>query len=187
MSKYCGKADLCDSIMIDLDSGTSWDTIVKSYHLSKHNRDGTVTEIPISCKEDFIQYYPYIIISGAWSKENGSHLMLSSESYVDFENRERIKIYIEMFKRDFDKRKRRCKREHKEFDLYEYATEWVNDTSKHWGKLDAACVDAITQAIDNNFELDKIKYGYTNMAKYYRNLLRQEMLDNGLDPEKYGY
>lgn len=192
MSRFSGKCDFADTISIDLDCGMSKENILKSYKIEIYDNNGYKKELHSHKFEDLIPYYPHIVCVGSWSRENGRYVLLSSESYVTSENRNICQMYIQTFHRAAEKEKRRQKRQgtyidrKHPFNYRLYFKQWLCEQNQI-RKIDDAYVNAIDQAIDNQWKLDRIIYKYSDTALYFRDQLRQEMLKNNINPANFGY
>lgn len=119
MSVYSSKCDLYDSlVMIRCNSGTEEEinkeiesTDFYIYHGNKRHR------LDIHTYKDLVPYFPYIVAVGCYSNTNDRQtIVLSSESYVDREEKERLGWIL----RDAQKEYRRCKRKKIAFDNVEW-------------------------------------------------------------------
>ena len=125
MSLFSGKCDCWDSfIMIHCD-GYDEEQINKEiertdfyiYHGGKNHR------LDIHILKDLVPYFPYIVASGYFNRDdNRQSIHLSSESWVDHEEKEHLGWIL----RDAKKEYRKCKRNKIPFD----PDTWVDKS--HW-------------------------------------------------------
>lgn len=110
MSRFCGKCDFYDHLWMNSDSEEVEASLAKSdiYITSK---DGREHKLKINTIKDAAKYYPYLIVIGAFSKEHQT-IILSSESFIDWEEREMLQYDIDDVYRFW----RKCKREKIDFD-----------------------------------------------------------------------
>ena len=84
MSRFSGKCDFADTISI-----YGIDFILKN---CKVYQDKKALKLN---KHSIIKYFPYLVSSMGMSKDFGGVIDLTSESYVDSQNKEKIKWYLE--------------------------------------------------------------------------------------------
>ena len=84
MSRFSGKCDFADIISI-----YGIDFIIKNCKIFQNKK-----ELKLN-KHSIIKYFPYLVSSMGMSKGSGGTINLTSESYVDSQNKERIKWYLE--------------------------------------------------------------------------------------------
>ena len=139
---------------------------------------GASTEpLHIEKMSDLIPFYPYIISSSYHNnKERKAVIHLTSESYVDREEREILEFRLKYLLRIYN----RCKRNKIEFNVEEAVDKitwngWNEDIHRElanrvklYGKK--ATVDGI----------------HLKMHEIYRRELAEEMIRNGLNPADYG-
>ena len=104
MSKYSGKCDLYDSLIMIKD--------IKDYSKVKiyaYNND--IVPLRIDFERDAMPFYPYLTIMMNGDKDGNTIIHLSSESYVDTDENEHLSWYLE----DIKKYWRKCKRKKIEF------------------------------------------------------------------------
>ena len=88
MSRFSGKCDFADTISI-----YGIDFIIKNCKVFQDKK-----ELKLN-KHSIIKYFPYLVSSMGMSKNSGGTITLTSESYVDSQNKERIKWYLEDLQR----------------------------------------------------------------------------------------
>ena len=84
MSRFSGKCDFADTISI-----YGIDFIIKNCKIFQKQK-----ELKLN-KHSIIKYFPYLVSSMGMSKDSGGTINLTSESYVDSQNKEIIKWYLE--------------------------------------------------------------------------------------------
>lgn len=84
MSRFSGKCDFADTISI-----YGIDFIIKNCKVFQNQK-----ELKLN-KHSIIKYFPYLVSSMGMSKDSGGTINLTSESYVDSQNKEIIKWYLE--------------------------------------------------------------------------------------------
>ncbi len=88
MSRFSGKCDFADTISI-----YGIDFIIKNCKIFQNQK-----ELKLN-KHSIIKYFPYLVSSMGMSKGSGGTINLTSESYVDSQNKEIIKWYLEDLQR----------------------------------------------------------------------------------------
>lgn len=180
MSEFSGKCDLCDTLNT-YECIQDTETLKNKWKIYVGNKG---SPLEIKRWEDLIPYYPCIISSGSFTKENGNVVHIMNESWVIYENRERMKAYAENYKRFISS----CKRIHKKigtpFDINKATEEWLS--KEEWLGKDEALRNIIGQ-IKNGVKEKDLVYPLRSMAKYYVNRLIEYMKENGIDPKDYGY
>ncbi len=175
MSVYSGKCDVYDhfATVVDDDNEENLakeiertDFYICGKHMfSRHRLD-------IHTPKDLIPYYPYLICIGSWGKNDRAHLEISSESFVDREEKEFIQWRID----DILKYYRKCKRTKKEFDKEEayklcawHDEEWI--------------YNLIDKIVENNFKYDAESAVYDGIFipsfDNYRKSLAEKMIEAG--------
>lgn len=84
MSRFSGKCDFADTISI-----YGIDFIIKNCKIFQNKK-----ELKLN-KHSIIKYFPYLVSSMGMNKDSGGTIYLTSESYIDSQNKERIKWYLE--------------------------------------------------------------------------------------------
>lgn len=124
MSIFSGKCDFCDHLWIYGNSEEEIEELLQKTKAYIHGKDGRNHQIKMDCMKDAVKYYPYIIGIGSFSKER-HYIELSSESFIDSEEKEHLQWDIDDVKAYW----RRCKRNKTEFDedaCYQ-KLKWRND------------------------------------------------------------
>ena len=84
MSRFSGKCDFADTISI-----YGIDFIIKNCKIYQNKKALKLN------KHSIIKYFPYLVSSMGMSKDFGGVIDLTSESYIDSQNKEKIKWYLE--------------------------------------------------------------------------------------------
>lgn len=84
MSNFSGKCDFADTVSI-----YGIDFILNNCQVFQNGKKLKLN------KHSIIKYYPYLVSSMGMSKDSGGTINLTSESFVDSQNKERIKWYLE--------------------------------------------------------------------------------------------
>lgn len=123
-------------------------------------------EIKYDSIKDLIPYYPYIVCLDCFDKEsNNSIIALSSESFVDIEERKRLNIYLNEVLRHYNRAKRKKESFNKEFVLSKVC----------WNHYEEDIYKEIIDRVDKYGKKATIDGLETFMAKYYRGELKEEM------------
>ena len=173
MSKFSGKCDLYDSfVQIHNYTDEELKNNVLIYIGESH------FPLKIESSKDLIPLYPHLISCSYYdSTERKAIVYITSKSFVDIEENESLNFYLKSLVRIYE----RCKRKKIEFDVDEAVSK-------------TAFMNFHTEEIRELAERVK-KYGKKASADgihlrsklYYRKLLIDEMIKNGIDPVKYGY
>lgn len=171
MSIFSGKCDFYDWIRDDTSNENTKIYIGDREH-----------ELIFHDKKELIPYYPYLVILGAYN-DGKSIVVLSSRSFVDEENDD-ILSFVESRYRN---KLRYAKRKYGDnLDIDKLKRDYLRTWSWVEDEVDPAYVEIVDQ-INNGITHKKIKYPYRRVALMYRRCLREEMINNGLNPEDYGY
>lgn len=172
MSNFSGKCDWKDSLDIHNYTLEELQNNVKIYI-------GRSTEpLHIEKMSDMIPYYPYIVGSASFNNtERSAVIRLSSESFVDREEREILELKLKQILKTYN----RCKRNKTEFKITDVVKElcWMD-----WNK------NAITELairVRDKGKKATIDGIHLSMHEYYREKLVEEMINNNLNPADYGY
>ncbi len=159
MSLYSGKCDFCD--MCDIHN---IDNILKSNVYIGWN----IIPLKIESEKDLIPYYPYIVALSSTTNGVGE-IRLSTESYVDKQDRETLEWYV----KDCQKYMNKCKRKKEIINIEHFDNQYHRDVYR----------EILIKLMDKKkeFALDGI---YLPMAEYYRKELYDEMVKNGWDEFK---
>ena len=174
ISVYSGKCDLYDHL-----GSYDIEEIINKYKIYYCDQ---ILPLEVKKKKDLIPYYPFLVHEMASTKENGGAIRISSESFVDREEREQLQWILDAVLKYW----RKCKRNHVEFNKeealeiiswlgisFDYEKEIINRVAEY-GK--DATIDGIHKPLHDN----------------YRQRLYEEMVYNGWENDKayrwcYGY
>lgn len=127
--------------------------------------------IEYSSIKDLIPFYPHIIALSV-----GSTVCLSSESYVDREERNSLEFMLKEVLRIYN----RCKRKKIEFDV----DEAVDEVS--WLGWNYEVYREITERVKLHGKKATVGGIHLRMHEIYRRELAEDMIKNGLNPADYG-
>lgn len=166
MSKYSGKCDFYDHIEIH-----GVDTILASDIYIGRN----IIPLRFESEKDLIPYYPYLVAMAVYDKErNKPCIVLSNESFVDAEEEEGLTLALKYLLRYYNK----CKRKHVPYDPNE-AIQYI------WGgHLNQPCYEVLAERVLQHGNKATIDGVHTSTHQYDRNLLYNEMINNGYHPFK---
>lgn len=172
MSRYSGKCDVYDSLIA-----------IHKYTLEELQNNvkiyvGKNTEpLYIEKESDLIPYYPYLVGCAYYNNnERKSVICLSSESFVDREERESLEFRLKHLLRIYN----RCKRKKVEFDVEEALKEIV------WNGWNEEPYRELANRVKEKGKKASIEGIHLKMHEYYRQKLVEEMLKYGLNPADYG-
>lgn len=172
ISKYSGRCDLYDTLEIynyTLDELQNNVTI----YIGKNSE-----ELHINSMSDLIPYYPYIITSAAFNNATRyAAISLSSESWVDIEERQSLEFY----KKELIKIYNRHKRKKMEF-IPEVIVNDMNLLSNN-----SEVIVELARRVKEDGVKASIDGLHLTMQELYRLALVDEIINNGLDPADYGY
>lgn len=174
ISKYSGKSDVFDSLVM-IHKYTD-EELLNNVKIYIHTKDGD-KRLRITCRKDLIPYYAHLVSSAYYdNKERKSVIHITSESWVDREERDMLQHKLNNVLRIYN----RCKRKKIEFDVDTVVKElaWIGFDDHIYRRLAIRVKDCGKKAI-----VDGI---HTKMAEYWRKELVKEMINNGVDPIKYG-
>lgn len=173
MSLYSGKCDVYDTL-VSIHQYTE-EELINNVKIYVGNSD---EPLKIESYKSLIPYYPYIVASAYFNnKDRQAIISLSSESFVEEEERERLEWYLKDVLRIYN----RCKRNKAEFDI-----EMVVDSLPLFSDKNA--VREIARRVKESgikATLDGIHLEFHEHC--YRQLLVDKMIENGLNPSDYGY
>jgi len=172
MSRFSGKCDCYDSLVCI--SRYTEDELINNVKIYVGNEE---EPLHIESYKDLIPYYPYIIGSACYNNvERKAVIHLSSESFVDREEREFLESYFKDVLREYN----RCKRNKVEFDV-----EATVDKVSWWTNKDI--IREIASRV-KQYGRKANTYGiHMPMHEIYRKELVKEMVANGLKPHEWGY
>jgi len=97
MSIYSGKCDLADHIEINNDRYLKYD-----YYVGKN----AIIPLRVNSLKDLVPYYPYLISMSGW-RDNHGIVILSSDSFVDEEERDHLTWMLDRMKKAYRAAKRK--------------------------------------------------------------------------------
>lgn len=108
---------------------------------------------------------------------NNSVVCLSSRSFVDEEEEDRLLLYLKQLLRIYN----RCKRKKTEFNVEEAVKEvcWLNYNKEQ--------ITELAQRVKEKGKKASIDGIHLAMSEHYRQVLVDEMIRNDLNPADYGY
>lgn len=168
ISIMSGKCDFSDHI----DIFGLYSTLNSDIYIGRNTKKIQANEY-----KDLIPYLPYIITEFSCSKDGRNRIVLSSESWVDKEEREIIEFYLEQIFRAYN----RCKRKKVKF----IAEDAVKEVC--YGGYNEDIIRELAYRVKENGRKANIKNIHLKSHEYYRQMLVNEMLNNRLNPADYGY
>lgn len=196
MSNVSGKFDFCDHLWMSYDTeeeafnkfnGTKlyiMQPLPEDFNLEEA-LEGKINipetyykKIEYSSMKDLIPLYPHLV-SIAFYDNTDSHnsvVCLSSESFVDREEREQLEWHLKELLKIYN----RCKRNKTEFDVEE-AVKKVT-----WGGWNEEVYRELAIRVKEHGKKAIIDGIHLKMHEYYRQELVDEMIKNGLNPADYG-
>ena len=172
MSQFSGKCDFYDSVvMIHCDDDpTKLEDFLAGTSIYIRGKDGREHKVEVRNEKEACLYYPYLTVVAAFSRnENKNTIILSSNSFIDQEEREHIGYYINDVRKYWNK----CKRNKEEFTVEKcvehFAMMWRNSE---------LYTEIATRFLNNGnkAEFDDI---HDNMHEYYRRKWFDEMVRLG--------
>ena len=166
-SIFSGRCDLYDTIEI-----FGVEKILSKYKIYDQRH---ILPLEVKEQKDLIPYYPYLVAAMFSTKEDGGTIYLSSESYVDINEREHIQWDLDTLLRYW----RKCKRKKELFDkekALRSITLFFNDEYK------MQLVDRVTEMGDKATIDDLHGRIHDGMRKD----LFDEMIKNGWSEDKAG-
>lgn len=128
MSEFSGKCDFYDSVVMihcDDDPGKLEDFLAGT-NIYIHGKDRRNHKIEVRNEKEACLYYPYLTVVAAFNRnENKNTIILSSNSFIDQEEREHIGYYMNDVRKYWNK----CKRNKEEFTVekcVEHFSMWRN-------------------------------------------------------------
>lgn len=171
VSKYSGRSDLFDSLMIHKYTEEELKNNVKIYIGSSY------IPLEIESYKSLIPYYPHLVCTAAYNnKEQKSIVHITSESSVDRSEREVLESYLKRILKYYDK----CKRNKTEF--------VIEDAIKsayfiEWNKEQVIKIAKRVELHGKKANIDGIHLG---VYEHYRKILADEMLRNSINLADYG-
>ena len=151
MSVFSGKCDFYDGfVMIRCDGDEKKvEEKIKTLKLYVHGKDGRDHRVKSETIKDIAKYYPYLETVMCGSKDGGMTVILSSDSFIDLEEKEMRQYKID----DVFKYWRKCKREKKQFNKEEYM-----DSTWYSNKADLGIIFDRVAKDGNKAEFDDIHF-----------------------------
>lgn len=183
MSSYSGKCDFFDYIFMSSEDLTDEQLFDKfngtKLYKYKHKKQCVDIEniedmklnweeIKYSSIKDLISYYPYIVCLACHDNtdNNNSMVVLSSESYVDEEERETLEYWKKQMLKYYNK----CKRKKEEYNISKAMQLVIYN-----GCVDSSKAKELASRIRDSGKKANIDGIELSMAKYYRDNLRKEI------------
>ena len=166
MSIYSGKCDFFDTLCIYKYTLEEIQNKVKIY--IGNNEE----PLKVENMSDLIQYYPHIVIcSYSDNAERKAVIHLSSESYVDREERECLEWRLEILIKIYN----RCKRKKIEFDV-DKAVKQIT-----WNDWNGDAYRELARRVKDLGKKATIDGIHLQMQEIYRQELVKEMISNGIN------
>lgn len=172
ISRYSGKCDWFDVLEIH---GYTIEELQNNViiYVGKNSEPLHVEKI-----SDMIPYYPYLVGSACFdNKERKAIIHLSSESFVDREERENLEWRLKDLLRIYN----RCKRKKIEFDIDDAVKEIT------WNGWNEEPYKELANRVKEKGKKASVDGIHLRMHERYRQELVEEMLRNNLNPADYGY
>ena len=136
-------------------------------------------KIEYSSMKDLIPFYPYLIslATSNGANTNNSVICLSSESFVDREEKELLEYKLKRLLTVYN----RCERKKIEFNVDDAIKEVV------WNGWNEKPYRELTERVKKRGKKATIDDIHLEMHEYFRQKLVNEMLKNDLNPADYGY
>lgn len=112
MSKYSGKCDCYDHFWMSANNEDDVAAEIARTDFYIWGKDDRRFKLDIHTVKDLVPYYPFLIAMGVYSREDRNTVVLSSESFVDQEERE----FMGWVLRDALAEYKKCKRKKIPFD-----------------------------------------------------------------------
>lgn len=167
MSRFCGKCDLYDWI------GDYTDEEINKMNFYIHHK-GREYKLDVHNQYDAALYYPYIVAIGTHNKDGSGTIILSSDSFIDEEEKQHLSWYT----RDVLKEWRRCKRKKIKFNPKEVFKK-IN-----WGCRDNSQLQAVIDDVAKNGDRAEFKDIHFNLQEYYRREWYKYLIEIGYDKRK---
>ena len=174
MSKYSGKCDVYDSVIM-ISKYTDEELAHNVTIYQGYGEDQK--KLNISCRKDLIPYYAHLVSSACYDNvERKAVIHITRESFVDREERESLEFKLKDVLRIYN----RCKRKKIEFDVEEVVKEIV------WNGYCESQIREIANRVKENGKKAKVDGIHIDIHEHYRRELVKEMLANGVNPLDYG-
>ena len=168
MSKFSGKCDLYDSFVV-INNYT--DEELKNNVLIYMGQ--SYFPLKIETTKDLIPLYPHLISSSYYNtSERKAVVHITSKSFVDMEENESLNFYLKSLVRFYE----HCKRKKIKFDV----DEAVNKTT--FMNFNAEEIRELAERVKKHGKKATVDGIHLQSKLYYRKLLIDEMIKNGIDP-----
>lgn len=193
ISKFCGKADFCDSLWSKAETdeeafekfnGTNLyisQPLPDTFNL-KEAVDNKVNipetyykKIEYSSIKDLIPYYPHTTSFGSYSADYRL-TCLTQEPYFDRQERDLLETNLKWLLRIYN----RCKRKKIEFNVEDAVEEIC------WHDWNEEPITELANRVKAKGKKATVDGIHLRMQEYYRKKFVEEMLKYGLDPCQYG-
>lgn len=172
ISKFSGKCDFYDSIVM-----------INKYTIEELQNNVCIyvgknpEPLHIEKMSDLIVYYPYLVGAAFYDNENRKAVIhLTSESFVDREERECLEFRLKELLKIYN----RCKRKKIEFNVDEAVKEVT------WNGWNAEAYTKLAERVKEHGKKATVDGIHLKMHNYYRRELAAEMRRNDMNPEEYG-
>ena len=174
MSSYSGKCDVFDSlVMISKYTDEELANNVKIYQ--GYGEDEKLLDI--KCQKDLIPYYAHLVSSSVHcGLDRTASIHITSESFVDREERESLEFKLKRVITAYN----RCKRKKIDFVIDDVVEELA------WKGFDDDIYREIAARVKANGKKAGIDGIHMRMHEHYRKELVNEMTKHGLNPLDYG-
>lgn len=178
MSMFSGKCDFYDGVIaIHCDGDTSkLEEFLSRTTIRMRGADGREHVVSVKNEKDAALYYPYLEAIAAFNIGKGNSIILSSQSFIDSEEREFMGWYIEDVLRYW----RKCKREKKPFDV----DECVSAVGYNW--RNTYILKAVAEKVAKDGAKAKFDDIHTPMHEHYRRKWFEELVRVG-HPEWFAF
>lgn len=165
MSEFSGKCDFADHVEI-----FGVENVLKSEVFVGNKK------LNPKCYADLIPYFPHLV---SCFVKNGTNttVKLTEKSYVDYQEADMLRSYLNSILREYDK----CRREKKEFDAEKAAQE------VSFYKHNIEAIRELAERVAMNGRKAEIDDIHLSVSEHYRKRLIEEMIKNRVDPARWGY
>lgn len=170
MSKFSGKCDFYD-VFVDIGADGDEKKIeenLKKLKLYVIGKDGRNHRVKSDTIQDIAKYYPYLEFFSFGDSDGNRVIVLSSDSFIDIEERQHKQWYID----DVFKYKRKCKRNKQPFTADGFFGKYT------WRTKSEALIEIVNRIIDkgDKAEFDDI---HLPMWEYFRKRWYEELIRLG--------
>lgn len=172
ISKFSGKCDVYDSLIMI--NGYTDEELKHKVTIYKND---LIAPLQINSRKDLIPYYAHIISSSCHNNvDRKATIYITSESWVDSEERESLEWHLKYFLKIYN----RCKRKKVEFDVEEALKEVI------WHGWNEAPYRELATRVKEHGKKATVDGIHLRMHEIYRKELAEEMVRNGINPSDYG-